>query len=104
MYQFAYSEICDEPPSQSTPKPRGLLEALELIEAAQCVSSASHEWLGVLSDFRKLWLSIVEDFPQSTPDRVEYAPPGGALAEGVLRDIERCRFHQMEPRTGRSLQ
>jgi flagellar biosynthesis regulator FlaF len=104
MYQFAYSEICDEPPSESTPKPRRLSDAIELIEAAQCERSASHEWLGVLSDFRKLWLTIVQDFSQSAPDKVEYAPPAGVLAEGVLQDIERCRFHQTQPRTGRSLQ
>ncbi len=96
MYQFAYSEICDELPSQSPPKRRRLSDALELMEAAQCAPAASHELLGVLSDFRKLWLSIVEDFPASAPEKIEYAPPAGSLAEGVLREIERCRFHQIE--------
>jgi flagellar biosynthesis regulator FlaF len=104
MYQFAYSEICDELPSQSTPQPRRLSEALELIEAVQSVPSASHEWLGVLSDFRRLWLSIVEDIPHPTPDKVECAPSAGGLAEGILQDIEHCRFHQTESRMGRSLQ
>jgi flagellar biosynthesis regulator FlaF len=96
MYQFPYSEICDELPSQSPPKPRRLSDALELIEAAQCVPAASHEWLGVLSDFRKLWLSIAEDFPAAAPGKVEHAPPAGSLAEGILREIERCRFHPTE--------
>ena len=35
MYQFAYSEICEELPPESIPKPRKLSHALELIEAVQ---------------------------------------------------------------------
>jgi flagellar biosynthesis regulator FlaF len=96
MYQFAYSEICEELPSSSTPKPRRLSDALELIEAAQGAPSASHELLGVLSDFRKLWLSIVEDFPASPHEKIECSPTPPGLAEGVLREIERCRFHNAE--------
>jgi hypothetical protein len=96
MYQFAYSEICEELPSQSTPKPRRLSEALELIEAAQGAPSASHELLGVLSDFRKLWLSIVEDLPACAHEAVDCAPPAPGLTEGVLQEIERCRFHNTE--------
>ncbi len=94
MYQFAYSEICEELPSQSTPKPSRLCDALELIEAAQDVPSASHELLGVLSDFRKLWLSIVEDFSAFAHEDPDYAPTAPGLIEGVLLEIERCRFHK----------
>lgn len=90
MYQFAYSEICEELPSQNVPKTRRLSDAIELIEAVQASPSRSHEWLGVLSDFRKLWLMIVEDLPAGNHD--------GAvrLADGVLQEIERCRFHKPE--------
>ena len=35
MYQFDYSEICEESPSQNVPKSRGLSDAIELIEAVQ---------------------------------------------------------------------
>jgi hypothetical protein len=96
MYQFAYSEICEELPSSSTSKPRRLSDALELIEAAQGAPSASHELLGVLSDFRKLWLSIIEDFPVSAHERIDCSPPAPALTESVLQEIERCRFHNAE--------
>jgi hypothetical protein len=96
MYQFAYSEICEELPSPSTPKPRRLSDAIELIEAAQGAPSASHELLGVLSDFRKLWLSIVEDFPACAHEKIDCSPPAPGLAEGVLQEIERCRFQKSE--------
>ena len=47
MYQFDYSEICEELPSQNVPKNRRLSDAIELIEAVQAAPSRSHEWLGV---------------------------------------------------------
>jgi flagellar biosynthesis regulator FlaF len=96
MYQFAYSEICEELPPQSIPQPRRLSHALELIEAAQGVPSASHELLGVLSDFRKLWLMIVDDVSSSIHDKLDEAKPVPALADGILQEIERCRFHKLE--------
>ncbi len=89
MYQFDYSEICEELPSQNVPASRRLSDAIELIEAAQSASSSSHEWLQVLSDFRKLWLAIVKD---TTGDQ----PPTSEIAESVLQEIERCRFHKPE--------
>ncbi len=97
MYQFPYSEICEEPPLPATPKPRRLPDAIELIEAAERVPSSSHELLGVLSDFRRLWLLIVEDFPSCGHDA-----HGDArlrilgLADCVLQEIERCRFDKNE--------
>ncbi len=96
MYQFAYSEICEELPPQSIPQPRRLSHALELIEAVQGVPSTSHELLGVLSDFRKLWLMIVDDVSAGVQDKVDEAKPVPALADGVLQEIERCRFHKSE--------
>ncbi len=90
MYQFAYSEICEELPSQNVPKTRRLSDAIELIEAVQASPPRSHEWLGVLSDFRKLWLTIVEDLPAGHHDGVV------RLTDGVLQEIERCRFHKPE--------
>ncbi len=98
MYQFAYSEICEELPSQDVPTTRRLSDAIELIEAVQDAPSPSHEWLGVLSDFRKLWLMIVEDHPPSgretTGDQIS------GIADSVLREIERYRFHKSEMLTG----
>jgi flagellar biosynthesis regulator FlaF len=97
MYQFAYSEICEELPSQNVPKTRRLSDAIEMIEAVQASPSRSHEWLGVLSDFRKLWLMIVEeDLPAGNHDEADVQPQILRLADGVLREIERCRFHKPE--------
>ena len=96
MYQFAYSEICDELPSQNVPKTRRLSDAIELIEAVQASPSRSHEWLGVLSDFRKLWLTIVEDLPAGNNDGADVQQPNMGLADGILQEIERCRFHKPE--------
>ncbi len=97
MYQFAYSEVCEELPSESIPKPRRLADAIELIEAAQDVPSSSHELLGVLSDFRRLWLTIVEDIPDGEQEAAaSEKPQTGNIADGILQEIERCRFHKPE--------
>ena len=87
MYQFAYSEVCEELPSESIPKTRRLADAIELIEAAQGTPSSSHELLGVLSDFRRLWLMIVEDIPTGAQDEAGSAKPQtGDLADGVMEE------------------
>jgi flagellar biosynthesis regulator FlaF len=97
MYQFDYSEICEESPSQNAPKNRRLSDAIELIEAVQAAPSRSHEWLGVLSDFRKLWLTIVEDLPLGNRERDSDGKPQIVrLTDGVLEEIERCRFNKPE--------
>jgi flagellar biosynthesis regulator FlaF len=96
MYQFDYSEICEELPSQNVPKNRRLSDAIELIEAVHAAPSRSHEWLGVLSDFRKLWLTIVEDLPSGNHDGADVQPQIMRLADGVLEEIERCRFNKPE--------
>ncbi len=94
MYQFAYSEICEELPSQDVSKMRRLFDAIELIEAAQAAAPRSHEWLGVLSDFRRLWLMIVEDLPVCSHESGGEQPHIVRLADSVLQEIERCRFHK----------
>ena len=97
MYQFDYSEICEESPSQTIPKNRRLSDAIELIEAVQAAPSRSHEWLGVLSDFRKLWLTIVEDLPLGNRERDSDGKPQIVrLTDGVLEEIECCRFNKPE--------
>ena len=96
MYQFDYSEICEELPSQNVPKNCRLSDAIELIEAVQAAPSRSHEWLGVLSDFRKLWLTIVEDLPLGNRDGADVKPQIVRLTDGVLEEIERCRFNKPE--------
>ncbi len=96
MYQFAYSEICEELPSQNVPTARRLSDAIELIEAAQGAAASSHEWLGVLSDFRKLWLTIMEDLPVCAHETPSDQPHLLTIANSVLQEIERCRFHRPE--------
>ena len=96
MYQFAYSEICEELPSENVPKTRRLSDAIELIEAVQAAPSRTHEWLGVLSDFRKLWLMIMEDLPSGNNDVSDAQPQIQPFADSVLEEIERCRFHKPE--------
>lgn len=91
MYQFTYSEICDEFPSQNVSTTRRLSDAIELIEAVQAAPPA-HEWLGVLSDFRALWLAIMADLPSEDFDDGGAQPQPIHLAEHVLQEIERCRF------------
>jgi flagellar biosynthesis regulator FlaF len=95
MYQFAYSAICEELPAPSSlPQPnRKLPDAIELIEAADKARHASHVQLQLLSDFRRLWLSIANDFIHESPD----LPPESRAsmhkaASTVLEEIERRRF------------
>ena len=94
MYQFDYSEICEELPSENVPKTRRLSDAIELIEAVEAAPSRSHEWLGVLSDFRKLWLMIMDDLPAGNHDATDVQPQIRRFADNVLQEIERCRFHK----------
>ncbi len=97
MYQFDYAEVCEELSSESIPKPRRLADAIELMEAAQAAPSSSHELLGVLSDFRRLWLTILEDMPPCSQDMTANTKPHiSDLAGGVLQEIERCRFQKKE--------
>ena len=94
MYQFAYSEICEELPFHDVSQTRRLSDAIELIEAVQAATPRSHEWLGVLSDFRKAWLTIVEDMRAGNHDASAAQTHIVRLADCVLQEIERCRFHK----------
>lgn len=96
MYQFGYSEICEELPSHEVSQTRRLSDAIELIEAVQAAPPRSHEWLGVLSDFRQAWLTILEDLRASSHDASASHTHILRLADCVLQEIERCRFHQFE--------
>ena len=95
MYQFAYSAICEELPAPSSAPPRSqrLPDAIELIEAADRVRPASHVQLQLLSDFRRLWLSIANDLIQ---DGQDLSPESRANvhrdASRILEEIERRRF------------
>ena len=95
MYQFAYSAICEESPDPSSlPRQRSKLpDAIELLEAADKARYASHVRLQLLSDFRRLWLSIAEDLVHEGRD----LPPESRAsvhkaASSVLEEIERRRF------------
>lgn len=94
MYEFAYSEIYEDSPSQDVSQMRRLSDAIELIEAAQAASARSHEWHGVLSDFRRLWLMILEELPASSPEASGPYSHILRLADGVLQEIERRRFQK----------
>ena len=96
MYQFAYSEICDELPPHEASQTRRLSEAIELIEAVEAAPPRSHEWFGVLSDFRKLWLTIVEDLHSANHEASGSHMHLLGLGDCVLQEIERCRFHKLE--------
>jgi flagellar biosynthesis regulator FlaF len=96
MYQFAYSAICEELPAASSAplQSQRLPDAIELIEAADRVRSASpHVQLQLLSDFRRLWLSIANDLIQ---DGQDLSPESRANvrsdASRILEEIERRRF------------
>jgi flagellar biosynthesis regulator FlaF len=96
MYQFAYSATFEEPPSRSLPQQtRKLLDAIELIEAAEEARFPAHELLQILSDFRQLWLSIVEDLSHEAGDLPNASQANvQSLAYGVLQEIERQRFQR----------
>ncbi len=96
MYQFAYSAICEELPAPaSLPlQSHRLPAAIELIEAADKAHPASHVQLQLLSDFRRLWLSIANDLIRNGQD---LTPESRANvhkdATRVLEEIERRRFN-----------
>jgi flagellar biosynthesis regulator FlaF len=95
MYQFAYSAICEELPAASSAplQSQRLPDAIELIEAPDRARSASHVRLQLLSDFRRLWLSIANDLIQ---DGQDLSPESRANvrrdASRILEEIERRRF------------
>ncbi len=95
MYQFAYSAICEELPAplSAALQSQRLPDAIELIEAADKARPASHVQLQLLSDFRRLWLSIANDLIQ---DRHGLSPETRANvhrdANRILEEIERRRF------------
>lgn len=91
MYQFAYAAICEEP---STPLPRcsqNLLVAMELIEAASEARQPIH-FVQLLSEFRRLWLAIVEELSREEPDAALIGASTLSMANSVLREIEFHRF------------
>jgi flagellar biosynthesis regulator FlaF len=94
MYQFAYSAIIEEPPPPlQLPDNRKIADAIELFDAAGFDTFAPHERLQLLSDFRRLWLSIANDTfhgsrQAGSPGLLELA----AAARNVLEDIEIRRF------------
>jgi flagellar biosynthesis regulator FlaF len=95
MYQFAYSAICEELPAPSNqPQRRAKLpDAIELIEAADKARYASHVQLQLLSDFRRLWLSIADDLiheGRSLPPESQASVH--KAASSILEEIERRRF------------
>lgn len=97
MYQFAYSAICEElPAADAAPSlAQKLPIAIELIEAAGKARPASREELLLLSDFRKLWLSIAKDLMRAGPELPQETEADWlTAATGVLEAIERRRFER----------
>ncbi len=95
MYQFAYSAICEELPAPASApvQSQKLPYAIELIEAADKARPASHEQLQLLSEFRRLWLSIANDLIGAGEDLpAESRASVHKAANCVLAEIERRRF------------
>ena len=95
MYQFAYSAICEELPAPSSQllQRQKLPDAIELIEAADKARPESHVQLQLLSDFRRLWLSIANDLVREGTDLApESRENVHKAANHVLEEIERRRF------------
>lgn len=94
MYQFPYSAIWDElPPNSAAPQERNLSDAIELMSAAE--SAQSHERQEVLSDFRRLWLSILEDVSRTSLDLPPHAQEQLLdIGSKVLNAIEQRRFQK----------
>jgi flagellar biosynthesis regulator FlaF len=94
MYQFAYSAIIEElPPPPLLSYNRKIADAIELLDAVGFDTLAPHERLQLLSDFRRLWLSIANDISRWSG---QAESPGlmalAAAARNVLEDIETRRF------------
>jgi flagellar biosynthesis regulator FlaF len=95
MYQFAYSAICEELPAPASPplQSQRLPDAIELIEAADRARPASPVQLQLLSDFRRLWLSIANDLIRNGHDLTPESRANVRRdATRVLEEIERRRF------------
>ena len=94
MYQFPYSAICEElPPKSLAHHARNLSDAMELMDMAE--SASSHERQEVLSNFRRLWLLILEDVSQTSLDLPAHAQEKLLnIGHQVLNEIERRRFRK----------
>jgi flagellar biosynthesis regulator FlaF len=93
MYQFAYSAIVEELTPPLLSRNRKLTKAIELIEAADFFPPSRHERLQLLSDFRRLWLSVANDLLHASHDLPEASQQGLlADAQTVLNEIECRRF------------
>jgi flagellar biosynthesis regulator FlaF len=93
MYQFSYSTNFEEPSAPLPSRSRLISDAIELFEASGRPSFQPFEQLQLLSDFRRLWLSIAEDLHRASGD-LPKAEQAGLLADMhcVLQEIERRRL------------
>ncbi len=99
MYQFTYSAICEDKPARALSRGRLVSDAIELFEAANSTSAAPHERLQLLSEFRRVWLSIAADFYCTAADPSEMERSWFPMAaDGVLEEIERSRFNTLTRR------
>jgi flagellar biosynthesis regulator FlaF len=94
MYQFPYSEIWEElPPRTVGPHARNLSDAIELINVPE--SAPSHQQQEVLSNFRRLWLLILEDVSRTSLDLPAHAQEKLLnIGNQVLNEIEQRRFRK----------
>jgi flagellar biosynthesis regulator FlaF len=93
MYQFPYSTIFDEPPAPVPSRSRLISNAIELFGASGRASFRPFEQRQLLSDFRRLWLSIADDLQRSSKE-LPKAQQAQFLTDtqSVLQEIERRRF------------
>jgi flagellar biosynthesis regulator FlaF len=90
MYQFAYPPIADEfPPQPFLNNFHKLSLAIELLEYAAGADCAGHEQLMALSDFRRLWVSVLATEDTSA---WQMAPALNALSESIIEAIDTSRM------------
>jgi flagellar biosynthesis regulator FlaF len=93
MYQFPYSTIFEEPPAPAPSRSRLISNAIELFGASGRASFQPFEQRQLLSDFRRLWLSIADDLHRSSKElpKVQQARFLAGM-RNVMQEIERRRF------------
>jgi flagellar biosynthesis regulator FlaF len=93
MYQFPYSAIFEESLPSVPSRVNLLSNASELFGASERSSFQPFERLQLLSDFRRLWLTIADDLHHTSeelPEAQKIRFP--AAMHSVLQEIERRRF------------
>ena len=93
MYEFPYSATFEEAPAALPCGSRLISNAIELFGASAHSRFQPSEQLQLLSDFRRLWLLIADDFGRASGELAGMAQAGfPAAVQSVLQEIEHRRF------------